>query len=66
MSEVPSYLYGGDPQLGGIVSYPLERLRQEVAALAMYFHWPYETIMTMEHEERRLWVKEMNKLLRKN
>jgi hypothetical protein len=49
--------------LGGIVGYPLTQLRQEVAVLALHFHWPYETIMEMEHQERRMWVKEIAAML---
>jgi Family of unknown function (DUF6760) len=52
----------GSP-IGGIVSYPLKQLRREVAVLAFHFHWPYETIMAMEHQERRMWVREIAGLL---
>ncbi len=48
---------------GGIAGYPLRELRQEVAVLAFHFHWPYETIMAMEHQERRMWVREIAALL---
>jgi hypothetical protein len=41
----------------------LTQLRQEVAVLALHFHWPYETIMEMEHQERRMWVKEIAAML---
>jgi hypothetical protein len=30
--------------------------------LALKFHWSYETIMAMEHKERRLWVIELSRL----
>jgi hypothetical protein len=49
--------------LGGIVGYPLKQLRQEVAVLAFHFHWRYETIMEMEHQERRMWVREITAML---
>ena len=42
-----------------MVSYPLERLFEEVAYVAYHFHWPYEEIMTMEHAERQRWVEEV-------
>jgi hypothetical protein len=45
--------------VGGIAGYPLSQLRREVAVLAFHFHWPYETIMEMEHQERRMWVREI-------
>lgn len=44
------------------MSYPPERLRGEVATIALHFHWPYETIMNMEHRERNIWVREIAKL----
>jgi hypothetical protein len=31
--------------------------------LALHFHWPYQTIMEMEHQERRMWVREIAALL---
>lgn len=45
---------------GGIVSYPIERLTQEVAYIAYHFHWPLDEILDMEHKERQLWVKEIS------
>jgi hypothetical protein len=58
-----SCLRSRDSALGGIVGYPLKQLRQEVAVLAFHFHWPYETIMEMEHQERRMWVREIAAML---
>ena len=56
-------LRGRGPAVGGIVGYPLSQLRREVAVLAFHFHWPYQTIMEMEHQERRMWVREIAALL---
>jgi hypothetical protein len=28
--------------------------------VAYHFHWPEETILTLEHGERRRWVKEIS------
>jgi hypothetical protein len=61
---MPSSLQRGGGCPGGIVSYPLAPLRQEVALLGYHFHWPYGQIMEMEHRERRMWVKELSALLR--
>jgi hypothetical protein len=44
---------------GGIDGYPLERIYEEVAYLAYHFHWPAETVLKMEHGERRKWVDEV-------
>ena len=51
---------GGAP--GGIVRYPLARLREEVAYLAFHFHWPYDQVMNMEHAERQEWVDEVARI----
>ncbi|MEB3180870.1 MAG: DUF6760 family protein [Nostocaceae cyanobacterium] len=34
-------------------------LRREVAYIAFHFHWSYDHIMNMEHQERREWVQEI-------
>ena len=52
--------YGGCP--GGILSYPLERLNQEVAYIAYHFHWPLDDILEMEHKERQTWVGEISSI----
>jgi hypothetical protein len=44
------------------VSYPSERLAEEVAFLSHYMHWPYEQIMAMDHLERQGWVKEVSRM----
>ena len=45
--------------LGGIVCYPLDRLREEVAYLAYHLHWSYDQVMDMEHAERQEWVAQV-------
>ena len=44
------------------MSYPSDRLFEEVAYLAYYLHWPHDQILHMEHHERRLWVGEVAKI----
>ena len=44
------------------MSYPLNRLFEEVAYLAYYLHWSHDQILQMEHHERRLWVSEVAKI----
>ncbi|MGB9927648.1 MAG: DUF6760 family protein [Methanosarcina sp.] len=53
---------GGRKLPGGIRSYPLDKLYEEVAFLAYYFHWAYETIMNMEHRERQRWCQEVSRI----
>jgi hypothetical protein len=43
----------------------MERLFEEVAYLAYYFHWPYEQIMGLEHRERQQWVAEVARINRR-
>lgn len=42
--------------------YPSERLYEEVAYVAYYFHWPYDQVMEMEHRERQRWVAEIARI----
>ena len=41
------------------MSYPSERLFEEVAYIAYYLHWPQDQIMEMPHRERQRWVAEV-------
>ncbi len=44
------------------MSYPLERLYEEVAYIAYHFHWPYDQVLALEHPERLQWVTEVAKI----
>lgn len=57
----PPVSSGADP-VGGVISYPSERLHEEVACIAYYFHWSLEDIVSLSHGDRRRWVKEIAKL----
>ncbi len=52
---------GGKPR-GGIVSYPSERLFEEVAYLSHYLGWPYEQVMALDHRERQRWVAQVSRM----
>ncbi len=54
-----AHLRGGGGAPGGGVSYPLDRLLEEVAYVAYHLHWPYGEIMNMEHAERQRWVEQV-------
>jgi hypothetical protein len=56
---------GGPWPPGGIVSYPLEQLHEEVAYIAYYFHWPLKDILEMEHKDRRQWAEKIAEINRK-
>ncbi len=47
---------------GGIAGYPLNRLYEEIAFIAYYFHWGHEEILNMEHNERKRWCEEISKI----
>jgi Family of unknown function (DUF6760) len=51
---------GGDTTAGGIVSYPLDRLHEEVAFIAVGLGWSHEVILGMTHKERARWVRQVN------
>ena len=48
-----------------MTGYSLTQLYEEIAFIAYYFHWPYEEIMNMDHQERRRWCEEISKINRK-
>ncbi|MFN4788183.1 MAG: DUF6760 family protein [Pseudanabaena sp.] len=48
--------------MGGIIGYPPERLYEEVAFIAFYFHWSREDILNLTHTERLRWVNEIMRL----
>jgi hypothetical protein len=59
MSLLWTHLRDGGSGPGGGVSYPLDRLLEEVAYVAYHLHWPYDEIMNMEHAERQRWVDQV-------
>lgn len=59
MPAVRAPLRRGDGEPGRIEPYPLERLYEEVAYLAYYFHWPLGEILELEHADRQRWVEEI-------
>ena len=52
----------GVERLGGNIGYPSDRLFEEVAYIAYYFHWPPEQIMGLEHQDRQTWVREIARI----
>lgn len=53
---------GRNPPTGGIVTYPLERLHEEVAFIAAGLGWSHTEILAMTHHERARWVKQVNRM----
>jgi hypothetical protein len=44
------------------VSYPLERLHEEVAFIAVGLGWSYQEILGLSHTERARWVQQVNRM----
>lgn len=44
------------------MTYPGDRLREEMAFLAYHFHWPLQEILDLEHGERRRWCQEISRI----
>ena len=42
--------------------YPEDRLYEEIAFIAYYFHWSYEDLMQMDHRERRRSCEEISRI----
>ena len=47
---------------GGITGHDPDRLYEEISFLAYHFHWDYETLMNMEHRERKRWCQEVSRI----
>lgn len=45
-------------------AYPVKALYEEMAFIAMHFHWPYGDLMMLEHRERRRWCREISAINR--
>jgi len=43
-----------------MTGYPPERLYEEVAFVAYHFHWPAESILNLDHNDRVRWVNEIS------
>ncbi|WP_195909063.1 DUF6760 family protein [Microlunatus sp. Gsoil 973] len=44
------------------MTYATDRLYSEIAYVAYYLHWSYDTILDLEHAERRRYVAEVGAL----
>lgn len=42
------------------MSYPLDRVYEEVAFVAYHFNWPLPDVLALEHPERRRWAAEIS------
>jgi hypothetical protein len=58
--KVHQRVQAGARRVGGVVGYPLTALYEEVAFVAYHFHWAPETLLNLEHMERRRWVDEIS------
>ncbi len=43
----------------------MDRLYEEMAFIAYYFHWDEEKLMNLEHRERKRWCEEISTIHRK-
>ena len=59
---MPGAIRGGDGAPGGSLSYPSDRLSEEVAYVSRYLHWSYDDVMSMDHLERQAWVAEVRRM----
>jgi hypothetical protein len=65
MPELRPRVRRGDPPAGGIISYPLDRLHEEVAFIAAHLGWSHDEILALTHAERARWVKQVNAITRR-
>ncbi|MAS35151.1 MAG: hypothetical protein CL610_14160 [Anaerolineaceae bacterium] len=48
-----------------MVSYPLDRLHEEVAFIAIGLGWSHHEILSLTHQERARWVQQVNRVNRR-
>jgi hypothetical protein len=46
------------------MAYPARRLREEMAFIAYHFHWGFDELLALEHQERRRWCREISAINR--
>lgn len=46
------------------MAYPVAELYGEMAFIAAHFHWSRESLLLMEHGERRRWCREISSINR--
>lgn len=44
---------------------PRDRLYEEMAFIALHFHWGWDQLMGLEHAERRRWCREISAINRR-
>lgn len=44
------------------MSYPLDRLHEEVAFIAVGLGWSHDEILALPHHERLRWVEQVNRI----
>ena len=62
MSPLQYPIHSGAKSSGGVLSYPSDKLYEEVAFIAFHFHWSQNEILNLEHATRQRWVAEINKI----
>ncbi len=40
--------------------YPEEELYREMSFISYYFHWSEDSVLSLEHRERRKWCREIS------
>ena len=45
---------------GGIRLYPEDELYKEMSFISYYFHWSEDSVLSLEHRERRKWCSEIS------
>jgi hypothetical protein len=44
------------------VTYAIDQLHEEVAYIAFHFHWALDSVLDLEHPDRRRYVDEIGRL----
>ncbi|WP_366938103.1 DUF6760 family protein [Sulfurovum sp.] len=57
---------GGKFPPPGLKGYPLDKIYEEVAFIAYYFHWSEKEILQLPHWERKEWCEKISNIHQKS
>ncbi|WP_442960413.1 DUF6760 family protein [Pseudobutyrivibrio ruminis] len=46
----------------GLKLYPQKEMYEEMSFISYYFHWGSDDVLSLEHNERRRWCKEISSI----
>jgi hypothetical protein len=48
-----------------VIGHPASALFEEMAVIALHFHWQHDELLGLTHRERRRWLREIDRALQR-